>query len=197
MGVSARVTVWAAVMIAWGCGARAVPGSGAGEPSASLAARLPIPLDVRNDNMQDVTIYVVHGGIKTRLGYATAASLNSFAFPASFSEGAVAVRFLAVPVIGGRAGFRRSVLSEPISVRLGERVAWTLEPDLARSIITVYASTMAPPADSTQPADSLPPVRLLRWGRPLSPRAAGRTVTEERLHDGGRGDPPRGRQRRA
>jgi hypothetical protein len=115
-----------------------------------------IPVEIRNDNMQAVNIYILHGGLRTRIGIADAAQASSFFFPASYSEGAARVQLVAVPLIGGRFGWRKSIQSEPIVVHVGERVIFSLESDLARSTIAVYTMDTATPADSA-PRDSTPP----------------------------------------
>lgn len=109
-----------------------------------------IPVQVQNDNMQDVNVYVVHGGLRSRVGIAGAASATTFVFPARYSAGAVTVQLLAVPLIGGRFGFRHSILSDPITVHAGQRILFNLESDLSRSTIGVYALDVLQPADSTQ-----------------------------------------------
>lgn len=115
-----------------------------------------IPVEIRNDNMQAVNIYILHGGLRTRIGIADAAQASSFFFPASYSEGASRVQLVAVPLIGGRFGWRKSIQSEPIVVHVGERVIFSLESDLARSTIAVYTMDTVAPGDSTS-RDSVPP----------------------------------------
>lgn len=115
-----------------------------------------IPVEIRNDNMQAVNIYILHGGLRTRIGVADAAQASSFFFPASYSDGAGRVQLIAVPLIGGRFGWRKSIQSDPIVVHAGERVIFSLEPDLARSTIAVYSMDILTPADSAPP-DSVPP----------------------------------------
>lgn len=115
-----------------------------------------IPVEIRNDNMQAVNIYILHGGLRTRIGIADAAQASSFFFPASYTEGAARVQLVAVPLIGGRFGWRKSIQSEPIVVHAGERVIFSLESDLARSTIAVYTMDTVAPAD-TASRDSVPP----------------------------------------
>ena len=111
-----------------------------------------IPVQVQNDNMQDVNVYVLHGGLRSRVGIAGAASATTFVFPARYSAGAVTIQLLAVPLIGGRFGFRHSILSDPITVHAGQRILFNLESDLARSTIGVYALEVLQPVDSTEPS---------------------------------------------
>ncbi|HWE44270.1 MAG TPA: hypothetical protein VG432_17350 [Gemmatimonadaceae bacterium] len=108
-----------------------------------------IPVEVQNDNMQDVNVYVVHGGLRSRVGIAGAASATTFVFPARYSAGAVTVQLLAVPLIGGRFGFRHSILSDPITVHAGQKILFNLESDLSRSTIGVYALDVLQPPDSS------------------------------------------------
>lgn len=116
-----------------------------GEPPGAV-----IPVEVQNDNMQDVNVYVLHGGLRSRVGVAGAASATTFTFPARYSAGAVTVQLLAVPLIGGRFGFRHSIVSEPVTVHAGQRILFNLESDLSRSTIGVYALDVLQPADSAQ-----------------------------------------------
>ncbi len=111
-----------------------------------------IPVEVQNDNMQDLNIFVLHGGSRTRIGIAGAAQKTNFNFPAHYSAGAATVQLAAVPLIGGRFGWRKSILSEAISVHGGERVVFSLESDLARSSIAVYAMVIRDPGDTVPPA---------------------------------------------
>lgn len=120
-----------------------------------------IPVEIRNDNMQAVNIYILHGGLRTRIGIADAAQASSFFFPASYSEGASRVQLVAVPLIGGRFGWRKSIQSDPIVVHVGERVIFSLESDLSRSTIAVYAMDTMTPGDSAS-RDSVPPPPPLR-----------------------------------
>lgn len=109
-----------------------------------------IPVAVQNDNMQDLTIFVLHDGARTRIGVAGAAQSTNFIFPTQYAANAGTVRLAAVPLIGGRFGWRKSIVSEAISVHYGERVVFSLEPDLARSTIAVYAMTIEEPPDSAR-----------------------------------------------
>lgn len=114
-----------------------------------------IPVAIQNDNMQDLNIYVLHGGMRTRIGVAGAAQASTFTFPAHYSAGATTVRIAAVPLIGGRFGWRKSITSDAVVVHAGQRIVFSLESDLARSTIAVYAMEAVDPADSAKaPRDS-------------------------------------------
>jgi hypothetical protein len=123
-------------------------------PEDAAMVGVVIPVQVQNDNMQDVNIFVLHGGMRTRIGVAGAAQATAFTFPAHYSAGATMVQLAAVPLIGGRFGWRKSVLSEPVVVHGGERLVFTLESDLSRSTIAVYPLQPAVSPDSTLRADT-------------------------------------------
>ena len=132
-----------------------------------------IPVQIQNDNMQDLSIFLVHNGTKTKIGIVGAAQATTVTFPARFSDGAATVRIAAVPLIGGRFGWRKSIVSEAISVHRGERVVFNLESDLARSTIAVFAMEISQPADTLRaPADSSIEVseRASAAGLPTRPR---------------------------
>jgi hypothetical protein len=90
-------------------------------------------LRVESRNRADVTIYATRGAVRTRLGMVSAASARDFAIPASFVNDPGGFRLVADPV-----GSRGTLTSEPIVVRAGQRVVWTLETTLSRSSIAVY-----------------------------------------------------------
>lgn len=156
MRTSVRLALVSALMASGAACGRLRP-VGAGSEAAGAPMRgAVIPVEIRNDNMQAVNIYILHGGLRTRIGVADAAQASSFFFPASYSESAGRVQLVAVPLIGGRFGWRKSIQSDPIVVHAGERVIFSLEPDLARSTIAVYSMDILTPADSA-PRDSVPP----------------------------------------
>ena len=150
------VTCWLTASAFLGCStlrpaASAPPESEAGQGEWHGAV---IPVAIQNDNMQDLNIYVLHGGMRTRIGIAGAAQATAFTFPAHYSSGATTIRIAAVPLIGGRFGWRKSIISDAVVVHAGQRIVFSLESDLARSTIAVYAMNVVDPADSTAGRDS-------------------------------------------
>ena len=115
------------VSAAAGChqsvGARAAEG---GVPDGEVTVR------VVNHSWLDVTVYIVQGSRRERLGSATATSTTTFA---------VALRRLAnggeYRLLGDPVGSRTTVRSEPLYAQDGDVVTWTLEDNLARSSIDV------------------------------------------------------------
>ncbi|GAC1515099.1 MAG: hypothetical protein NVS1B4_04510 [Gemmatimonadaceae bacterium] len=87
---------------------------------------------VDNKNWQDVVVYVVHNGTRTRLGTVTAASQMTFAIRAMALSGSGSLRFLGHPI-----GVPTSFLSEAILVQEGQAIVWELESGLERSMLSV------------------------------------------------------------
>lgn len=100
-----------------------------GEP---LPSSEKISIQVENRNKLDVMIYVVHSGMQSRLGLATAFTTTAFELPlASLGSGAD-YRLLADPI-----GMRIVVTTETLHARTGDEVTWSLEDNFARSTVTV------------------------------------------------------------
>lgn len=91
--------------------------------SSSGPAPAPTTVVVDNRALLDMTIYVVRGGQRVRLGLATGLSQTKFTIPPGIVSGGTTVRFLADPV-----GSSRTPVSEEISVREGEEVGLMIPP---------------------------------------------------------------------
>ncbi len=92
-------------------------------------------LRVDNHHWLDVTVYVIHGGQRTRIGVVTAATANTFILPPHFLAHSREIRLVASPIGGGETP---SVSTEVIVVNAGQMVDWTLERDLRRSSVSVW-----------------------------------------------------------
>ena len=116
-------------------GCRGAAGRSTPAPTDSAAAADSVPrfIDVQidNHNWSDVVIYVVHGGMRTRLGTAGTAKSTELRFPASYVF-ADRVSLLAAP-IGSPARFQ----SERFKAYPGQRVILTIESTLSRSSLMV------------------------------------------------------------
>lgn len=110
------LAVGAATLPAGGC-YRSAKGSGA------PAAEQPTTLRVRNQNFLDMNIYVLRGGVRSRLGTATGNSTATFRIPPSFVQVLTVLRFQADP-IGGRS----APVSEEITVSPGDEVELLIPP---------------------------------------------------------------------
>lgn len=88
---------------------------------------------VENRNFQDVVIWVLHDGIRSRLGTVTATSSANFVMKSQVLRQAGMLQFAAHAVGEGR----RIFVSDPIAVQPGQRVEWILESGFERSSLTV------------------------------------------------------------
>jgi hypothetical protein len=80
-------------------------------------------LEVDNRSLSDMTIYVMNGGQRMRLGTATALRQTELTIPASMITGARQLSFVADPL-----GSNRKSLSEEIYVTPGDRVGIVILP---------------------------------------------------------------------
>lgn len=109
-----------------GCGFFSSRHSDASPPKAEVS------VEVENHNWNDVTVYLMAGGLPYRLGMVTALNNATFAFPSQRLNTSAGVRLRALPVAG------RAFTSETILVQPGQAIFWTLENDLDASSYTVY-----------------------------------------------------------
>jgi hypothetical protein len=91
-----------------------------------------VSVEVENHNWNDITVYLMAGGLPHRLGMVTALSNATFAFPSQRLNTSAGVRLRALPVAG------RAFTTETILVQPGQAIFWTLENDLDTSSYTVY-----------------------------------------------------------
>ena len=92
-----------------------------------------ITLQVTNHNWLDVTIYVVHDGVRTRVGLVTASSDQEFILSARMIG-----QSHELMLIGEAVGSGDAARTDVLAVRPGQRIEWTLESDLRRSSVGVY-----------------------------------------------------------
>jgi len=88
-------------------------------------------LMVRNHHWLDVEVFVVHGGLTTRVGLVTATMDESFRLSTRLLDGGV-IQLLGHPVGGGA-----NVATEQILVRGGQTVQWELERTLLHASLSV------------------------------------------------------------
>jgi hypothetical protein len=103
------------------------------ETSPAPDPNTPVPVEIENHFMGDVTIYLVRGSLRQRLGMVTALGAAEFTFPWRWLSQSGSSRLLAHPIAGARAQ-----LSEPLILQPGQWIKWTLEADLDRSSMAVY-----------------------------------------------------------
>ena len=93
----------------------------------------PVAVEIENHFMGDVTIYLVRGSLRQRLGMVTALGTAQYTFPWRWLSQSGSSRLMAYPMAGAR-----SHLSEPLILQPGQWIKWTLQADLDRSSMAVY-----------------------------------------------------------
>lgn len=89
-------------------------------------------VEVESHNWNDITVYLVAGGLPQRLGKVSALGEASFDFPSHRLNTSLGIRLRALPLAG------QAFTSEPILVQPGQVITWILENDLDRSSHAVY-----------------------------------------------------------
>jgi hypothetical protein len=90
-------------------------------------------VEVTNHNWQQVVVYLEAGGMRHRLGTVNTGRTESFHLPASAHVGAGSVRLIADPI-----GSAQVYTTEPIPVRRGQAVEFTVENHLPISSYAVW-----------------------------------------------------------
>jgi hypothetical protein len=91
-----------------------------------------VSVAVESHNWNDITVYLVAGGLPHRLGMVTALSRATFDLPSHGLNSSAGVRLRALPVAG------RAFTTEAILVLPGQVITWTLENHLDASSFSVY-----------------------------------------------------------
>jgi hypothetical protein len=121
-----------------GCAALLVVNNGCGllssghRASGKTNARSPVLVEVESRNWNDITVYLITGGLPERLGMVTALGNATFKFSAHRLNTSGDVRLRALPVAG------RAFTSETILVMPGQVITWRLENELNTSSLSVY-----------------------------------------------------------
>jgi hypothetical protein len=103
------------------------------KPTASEApTRGQVSVAVESHNWNDITVYLVAGGLPQRLGMVNALGRATFDFPSHRLNTSAGVRLRALPVAG------RAFTTETILVMPGQVISWTLENRLDASSFSVY-----------------------------------------------------------
>lgn len=110
----------ASVLVLPACAARG--GENAGEPTERVAPE-PTTLVVQNRNFSDMTIYVLRGSQRIRLGMASGNRESRFTIPPNLIFGIATLQFLADPIGGSR-----TPVSQEIRVTEGDVISLTIPP---------------------------------------------------------------------
>lgn len=123
------VLLAAALLAATACGIGR--GSDDGQPRPNYRDN-PVTLEVENRSWATMHVYVVSGGQWESLGQVTSQTTESYELSSSMLGTSDEVRLAADPV-----GSTRAYLSDPVLVRPGDRVSWTLQNNLSMSSVMV------------------------------------------------------------
>ncbi len=107
----------AVLILLSGCGGSAPPTTSVA-PDATVAR-----LRVDNQRFTDMTLYVIEGSVRTRMGIAPGNTVSTFTIPRRVTSGPILVRFVADP-IGGKA----LPVTEDITVEPGDEVTMRIMP---------------------------------------------------------------------
>ena len=118
------LSAWCVVVLLVGCSRpRQVP---------AASEENDVVLVVDNRNWQDVVVYAVHDGSRSRLGLVVATRTATFTLAPTYVTKGGDLYFVADPV-----GATRSYSSERVVVQRGQYIEWTLESGLERSSLLV------------------------------------------------------------
>ncbi|UCF18432.1 MAG: hypothetical protein JSU87_10820 [Gemmatimonadota bacterium] len=92
-----------------------------------------VQVEVENQNSQDITVYLLRGNSRMRLGTVTSMRTESFQVSIGMAGGGAEIRLLADPV-----GAFEQFASLPVRIEVGDTVRWRLAPRLTQSAIFVY-----------------------------------------------------------
>jgi hypothetical protein len=113
-----------------GCGLLFPGHQHAGRSSETEGHR--VGVEVESHNWNDITVYLITGGLPQRLGMVTALGRATFDFPSQRLNTSAGVRLRALPVAG------RAFTSETILVLPGQVITWRIENDIDASSFSVY-----------------------------------------------------------
>jgi hypothetical protein len=118
----------ALLLMTGGCGLL----SSGRQATSKTNSRSPVLVEVESRNWNDITVYLITGGLPQRLGMVTALGNATFEFSAHRLNTTGDVRLRALPVAG------QAFTSETILVLPGQVITWRLENDLDNSSLSVY-----------------------------------------------------------
>jgi hypothetical protein len=102
------------------------------QADAKPPSRADILVEVESHNWNDITVYLIAGGLPQRLGMVSALGEATFDFPSHRLNPSAGIRLRALPVAG------KAFTSETILVLPGQVISWTLENNLNASSYSVY-----------------------------------------------------------
>ena len=92
--------------------------------TAQQSNQLATVLRVENQGVLDMTVYVMRGAERVRLGIAGGFKTTDLPIPSDMVFGASTLRFVGDPI-----GSNRNSVSDEITVSPGDTVTWTIRPN--------------------------------------------------------------------
>lgn len=132
VGAAASAVATAALWIVLAAVLAGCATAGGGLPDAAEETG-PASVEVKNQNWQDMHIYVMAAGQRWSLGLVTSQSTRTYELPDGVFATGRRVIFLADPV-GSVLAFH----SDPLHLERGDRVEWMLQNQLVHSSIHVF-----------------------------------------------------------
>lgn len=127
---SVRLTLFIGALMASGPGCGLLfPGP---KQKSEVSPTSRVVVDVESHNWNDITVYLMAGGLPQRLGMVSALGEARFDFPSQRLHTSTSIRLRALPVAG------QPFTSEAILVMPGQVITWTLENKLDASSFSVY-----------------------------------------------------------
>lgn len=103
------------------------------EPSAAAAEAERSTVLVENHNWSDMTVYLMRGSSRIRLGTVTSMSERRFKLPRAATTSGTDVRIMADPI-----GSSKGYVTGPITVTSGQDVIFNIENNLALSNYSIW-----------------------------------------------------------
>lgn len=130
----AMKTMLAAVMVVLAGACAPSTGSTAYAPELDGAGPEETTVRVENNNWDNMTVYVVRGSTRHRLGMVTSMNTEMFRIPPAFMSGTEAVRLVADPI-----GSPNTYVTPSVQVSPGEQIEFDIENHLAISSVSVWS----------------------------------------------------------
>jgi hypothetical protein len=92
-----------------------------------------VTIQVRNDNWQDINVYILDGSLKRRLGFVNTAVTKTFIIRENVLHPSGTIRLNAAPI-----GSRDTFTSEPINIGSGGTIIWEVRQPLNMSNLYIY-----------------------------------------------------------
>ena len=125
---SIRAGVGLLVLLSAACASNASKEAGPAPDEDASAGRDAIEVQVDNQNVSDMSVYLVKGGSRWLVGQAVGLKKSTLTIPGSSVPADARVRLVADPV-----GSARTIVTPTLVVPKGQRIYWTIGSDPSMS----------------------------------------------------------------